>query len=329
MSLFERLRVGASMVDVRLLYPAEKTEAAARLAESIQAAGYVVERKALADPQVFPDLAAQGREAGVLLLIWSRSLVSAATAGDGLGEARRRPNLIEVSVDGIEPAVGGEVSPVVLLSGWRGQPFHLGWQRILADIKRLCGPRDGAGKRARQTRAAAAGLAGADRRSKPSRPAVRAAVAAGALIAATLGAAAVLDRGAPDASPPAAARSALAGTSSLPGAVRAPREQASPVAVGTVAEASPDVTFTPGGAPAVAAPAESGPEPRPSADPPDRRPAAASRSTGRKRLANASGGEVKRYSRKHSKTMRLFCQRSGRSTPQCRSFARSMRALRG
>ncbi|HEX8223093.1 MAG TPA: hypothetical protein VF605_04655 [Allosphingosinicella sp.] len=317
------------MVDVRLLYPAEKTEAAVRLAESVQAAGYTVERKALADPQGFPDLTAQGRDAGVLLLIWSRSLVSAAMAGEGLGEARRRPNLIEVSVDGIEPAVGGEVSPVVLLSGWRGQPFHLGWQRILADIKRLCGPRDGAGKTARQAPAAAPGPAGADRPSKPSRPAVRAALAAGALIAATLGAAAVLDRGAPDASPPAAARSALAGMSSSPGPMSAPRQQASPAAVETVAEASPEPSFAAAAAPAATTPAASTSEPRPSADPPVRRTAAAAKSSASKRLASASAREVKRYSRKHSKTMRLFCQRSGRSTPQCRSFARSMRALRG
>jgi hypothetical protein len=46
-------------------------------------------------------------------------------------------------------------------------------------------------------------------------------------------------------------------------------------------------------------------------------------------MARASEPAVKRYSRKYSKTMRLFCQRSGRSTPQCRTFARSVRDQRG
>jgi hypothetical protein len=35
---------------------------------------------------------------------------------------------------------------------------------------------------------------------------------------------------------------------------------------------------------------------------------------------------IKRYSPRFSKTMRQFCARSGRSTPQCRIFLRSVRA---
>jgi hypothetical protein len=312
------------MVDVRLLYPAEKTEAAARLEDALEAAGYGVERKALGD--ALPDLAAEGREARVLLLIWSRGLVSAAMADGGLGEARRRPNLIEVSVDGIEPTLGAEVSPVVLLSGWRGQPFHLGWQRILGEIERLCGSRVGAGRKATPEAGSIAAPVRAGAASKPARPVVRAAFAAGALIAATLGAAAVLDRGAADPAPPAATRAAGVAMAASPGPGSPARQEASPVAAGTAVEAAPAGTFAAEGAPA-ATPVASRPERRPSANRPARRPAAEPRSAGSRRLASAP--EVKRYSRKHSKTMRLFCQRSGRSTPQCRSFARSMRALRG
>ena len=44
------------MVDVRLLYPRDKLEAAARLAEAIEAAGYSCERRTLDDSQDFPDL---------------------------------------------------------------------------------------------------------------------------------------------------------------------------------------------------------------------------------------------------------------------------------
>jgi hypothetical protein len=35
---------------------------------------------------------------------------------------------------------------------------------------------------------------------------------------------------------------------------------------------------------------------------------------------------VKRYSKKRSKVMRKFCERSGRNTLECRIFARSTRA---
>src|SRR5688572_21500663 len=145
------------MVDVRLLYPSDKYEPAVRLAEAIAAAGYSVEREALAQSRAFPRLAAEAGKATVLLLIWSRGLVTAAMASSGLAEARRHPNLVEVSVDGIEPAFGGEGSPVVLLCGWRGQPFHPGWQRILAEIKRLSGAREVPGKSPRPVASGAPG----------------------------------------------------------------------------------------------------------------------------------------------------------------------------
>jgi hypothetical protein len=311
------------MVDVRLLYPPEKTEAAGRLAAGIAAAGYRVEREALADGRAFPDVAAEAGKAKVLLLIWSRGLVSAAMEGNRLALARRLPNLIEISADGIEPA-GAEASPVVLLSGWRGQPYHQGWQRILADVKRLCGARE------TPRRSLAAAPSGTDSaptppgNAAPKRRPVRAAIAAGALIAATVGAGA-LYRGAVSgggsgaetprtvASVGDAPRSAAAGPS-LPAGITAPAQPAAALPAGP-----PPAPVLPAAAPVEAPTAERSAQARP----------AATRKRSRPQRLAATGREVKRYSRKHSKTMRLFCQRSGRSTPQCRTFARSMREADG
>lgn len=301
------------MVDVRLLYPSEKLEAAARLAEAIGAAGYAVEREALPDTQTFPKLACEAAKAKVLLLIWSRGLVAAAMAGGGLAEARRHSNLIEVSADGIEPSFGGEISPVVLLCGWRGQPFHLGWQRILGEIERLCGSRAVATKPWRDVPSATRRRPAGQARTSPGRPVVRAAMAAGLLIAVTLGGAAALDLGAPEAAPPGQARAVMEGPGHPPAAAAIRPAAALPAQVSI-----PAVT-----------PAEPVAAPNPSIDRPALRKRAAGPRTAPTRVAAVAEREVKRYSRKHSKTMRLFCQRSGRSTPQCRTFARSMRDARG
>jgi hypothetical protein len=315
------------MVDVRLLYPLEKEEAASRLAEAVAEAGYRVEREALANVRVFPRLAAEARETDVLLLIWSRTLVTAAMAAGGLAEARRLPNLVEVSADGIEPDSGPEISPVVLLCGWRGQPFHPGWQRILGEIERLCGSKEAPRKAARVL---ASDIEAAPRKPAPKRPEFRAAVAAGVLVAATLAAATVLQRSSPDAAPGAETRPAPADPLPSPGGPR----------VGTpVAAASPPPVEGPRAPPAGGLANAAAPIPRERAAaaaaeaiPADRRGRERSPATQRtspKRLAAVSERGVKRYSRKYSKTMRLFCRRSGRSTPQCRTFARSIRNLRG
>lgn len=296
------------MADVRLLYPPDKYEPALRLAEALAAAGYSVEKQPLAKDEAFPRLAPEAAKAKALLLIWSRSLVSAAMAG-GLAEARRHPNLIEVSTDGIEPAGDGEASPVVLLCGWRGQPFHPGWQRILAHLERLCGARTLAPKDPR------AGPA-PSRAPASRRPLAGAAVAAGVLMAGTLGAVAAFDWSAPGSTPAREARPAAAREAPpAPAAVAPPPPVASAELAAAPAPPAPIVPVP--AVPARAAPSQ------------ERTVGAAAPRKAPKRLASAFEPEVKRYSRKNSKTMRLFCQRSGRSTPQCRTFARSMRDLRG
>jgi hypothetical protein len=319
------------MVDVRLLHPSDKHEAAVRLAEALAVAGYEVELEALADSGAFPCLAAEAGKAKVLLLIWSRQLVTAALASEALVEARRHSNLVEVSVDGIEPVGGGEVSPVVLLCGWRGQPFHPGWQRILADVKRQSGPREPPARSRRTGPPGGAGRTspGADSRRAPARPAVRAMVAAGALAVATLGAATALDWSSPGAPTVADARPATAAVASAPAAgaagppvAAAPAPAPNPVEIAALAPASPEL-------PTKATPAAGPVAPRkPAAGDVGPRKAAATPRSSPRRLAAPSEPGVKRYSRKNSKTMRLFCKRSGRSTPQCRTFARSIRDSR-
>ncbi|HEU0135004.1 MAG TPA: hypothetical protein VFR28_09285 [Allosphingosinicella sp.] len=312
------------MVDIRLVYPPEKLEPASRLADALAAEGYGVERRALADSRAFPNLASETGDAKVVVLLWSRALVSAAAAAGRLSEARGSANLIEVSADGIEPVAGPEGSPVLLLCGWRGQPFHPGWQRLIAQVGRLCGPGEAPGKPS-PAAAPRPAMDSAAPSASSRRPAARSALAAGALIAATLIATAYFQRGGPEtrteATPPAVAAlqpAPEAGSEVLPPSAMAPVPPEPATGNGSGAPS-----------PASAAPVE--PRPSPAASGPKPRRAETRREPSRpKRLAAADlPDRVKRYSRKYSKTMRLFCQRSGRSTPQCRTFARSTRDLRG
>ncbi|HEX8448481.1 MAG TPA: hypothetical protein VF652_02715, partial [Allosphingosinicella sp.] len=117
------------MADVAILHSADKEKAAARLAESVAAAGFTVDSVEIEDPSGLAD-ALDRCGADARILIWSRSLVSHALHSGDLPGIRKLRGLIEVSADGITPPSGGDESRVVSISGWRGQPFHPGWQRI-------------------------------------------------------------------------------------------------------------------------------------------------------------------------------------------------------
>jgi hypothetical protein len=291
------------MSDILLLYATGKKGVAGQLADALGGAGYAVTQQEVADGDgaSVPDRA---REAVAALLIWSRPLVSSAQLDRWLVKARSVRQLIEVSSDGITPA--GDESRVVLLSGWRGQPFHPGWQRISARLKELCGPAKAApapAPRQTATRGDSAKAAGSGKRI---------------FLPAAIGVA------------------LLAGIAALAWPHRdAGRSEAAAAPVAT--EAPPPSAPAPAPAPVqAAAPVQTAPAPAPVAEPappvapaqaPAARPAAttAAHAVRHKPAAAAAAGPVKRYSPRNSKTMRLFCARSGRGTPQCQTFLRSTR----
>jgi hypothetical protein len=298
------------MADVLLLFPPDKKFTARQIADAARSAGYDVTLDELAETEA-AGIAPRARGASAALLIWSRALTTSAVTDGWLAAVRQLPNLVEVSTDGIAPETG-EAGRVVLLSGWRGQPYHLGWQKILEELKKRQAPRMA---RAAPASAAPASPPGGKATARGTGIAVRRFALPALGVAALLGAAGAVS---------------LSG-SREPEPEAAPRVQAAALVPTVVARAEAPPT----GAPSIAAPsaAASPPQARPAAlvAPASLRPAAKAGAHERPRPKSAqavSDGPVKRYSKRHSKTMRLFCARSGRSTPQCRTFLRSTRASR-
>jgi hypothetical protein len=320
------------MGDILLIFPPDKKTAALEVEQALAKAGY------RADPSPVTDgsrIAALAGGAGAALLIWSRGLALAATTEGWLGGLRRLSNLLELSTDGIAPQDGDE-SRVILLSGWRGQPFHLGWQRVLSELERL-----GAGRATVKAAASCAPIAAAPPAEAP-RPEV-ARPKAGA--APTPNSAAATRKYAL----PVAAALALAGgiaaavwvsdRSPLP----PPTAQApAPVAAAPAVPTPAPMATTQAAAPAAAAPMESlAPAPaqpralvpeavsRSSAGAPKQvqRPPTAKqvRSTPTRAAVRAEPRSVatKRYTKRGAKMMRRFCAGSGRQTPECRTFSAS------
>ena len=282
------------MSDILLLYAAGKKGVAGQLADALGASGYAVTQQEVADDDgaSVPDRA---QDAVAALLIWSRPLVSSAQLERWLRKARSLPQLIEVSSDGITPA--GDESRVVLLSGWRGQPFHPGWQRISARLKELCGPVKAAPAPA--PRQAAPRADGAKAGGSGKRIFLPAAI--GVALLAGIAAVAWPHRDAAQSDATAAPVTTEAPPASAP--TPAPVQAAEPpqTAAAPVAEPAPPIVPAETPAPKLAKP----------------------RTVRHKPATAAAAGPVKRYSPRNSKTMRLFCARSGRGTPQCQTFLRS------
>ena len=309
------------MIDAVLLYSPDKAAAALRLEEAIRNSGYGINARAAGQD----GLEGEGGVAKAVIVIWSRASMALAPVQAAAEAARRSGRLIEVSVDGIMP-VRVDDSGIVLLSGWRGEPFHPGWQRIKAALDRLCGapspaaagaPRkapapaaapppaaSGAADPAPPQAAARAPVASAPR--EPARQRSRwlvPALAGSALLAAAAGGATWWGSGSPAPQPEAVAPAAP--VQAEPGATRPPAQEPMPTTAPPMAEAAPDTPDSAGEAA----------EKKPSA--------AASKSKAAEIPAATVSG---RYSPKNSKIMRQFCERSGRSTAQCRAFRRAQAA---
>ncbi|MDP9414741.1 MAG: hypothetical protein M3Q08_11805 [Pseudomonadota bacterium] len=329
------------MADVLIIYPADKQTAATRLSEAIGSAGYSVTSREVSDPGGFPAALDQASTVKAALLIWSRSLVSWALREGNLARLRKQKNVVEVSADGITPLSEGDTNRVALISGWRGQPFHPGWQRILSDLARLCGappapvehPSQSSSVEAKRAEPAERSPAATEAGStKPPRRFATAAIAVVAMLGLAIGAvswisrsnfqANAVSRPKPETAAPARLRpirpSAVSPNSAQPNA-DTPLQTASAAPARSVAEPMPkNREAAAASAPAAAELPTKGSAGKKSA--PDRK--------ARETPVRKPRPPTKRYSRQFSETMRLFCERSGRSTPQCRTFRQSTRAAR-
>jgi hypothetical protein len=340
------------MADILILFPPDKAAAARQIAEALTAARYAGRLVPLGDGGGAAAIEA-ARGGGPAILVWSRTLAASASLDGWLGTLRKLPGVIEVSTDGIAPQEGDE-SRVVLLSGWRGQPFHLGWQRILGELeasgsahRSVAAPQPAVERAAVASGAAgaapgaakvAAGGAGAGQSGAVAgrwrRFAVPAAVAA-ALIAA-VGAATWIEK-APVDGERRESRSAAALEADEGQGAAAQADAAVPAGDGDLmagvaeedlveAEPSAPVPVAAPSAPAAVAAAGVSAGAAASAADRTRTTAAAPRPAAKVRTAKAAA--PKRYTKRGSKTMRRFCARSGRGTPECRVFARSQAAAK-
>jgi hypothetical protein len=315
------------VADVAIIHPADKGTAATRLAEALVAAGFAVDSFQVEDPSGLAD-ALEGSAADARILIWSRPLVSHALHSGELTRIRQLRGLIEVSADGIAPPSRGDDSRVVSISGWRGQPFHPGWQRIHLELKRLSvpgknafasAPPPAAAEEPRRERAAPAASSG----GASPRPRRLMLGAGAAVLLAAAGAASWFAGGASDSPPrPELAQARAPGSIgdpprtepvAEPGSTN-PSKAAPPPLQGP----APPLAVKPPAAAAEAKP--DAPRTKPAVRPDPARPAARA-----KPRPSPQSEPAKRYSRRNSKVMRQFCERSGRSTPQCRTFLRSLR----
>ena len=320
------------MADIRIIYSPDKVAAAARLREAIVAEGYDVASDEMSDLEELFETQDPGESKPATVLIWSRPFASSALRAGLLRQLRQQRNLIEVSADGIGPQSRDGDDRIILISGWRGQPFHPGWQRIASELKRLSPPRADApqapvASTSRPVRAAEPQRATARPAAGEPRPGSRRLALGLVAIVALIGVlfAAITWIGNTGASEPRQEAPAKAQPASVPpaalrsDAAPAPMSKVDPAANATPAPLEPsDIQPQPAAAP----------PPSPTSSTAQERSKAAARKSGKGSASPAAQGAstkpgAKRYSRQNSKVMRLFCEGSGRSTPQCKTFLSS------
>ena len=279
------------MADVILCYASEDAVIAARLAAAVAERGYSLWSEDELTEGSGADITDRISPAKAAIVIWSEAAAASEWVRAEANFARGQRKLIQASIDDRPPPLPFRPADMVSIADWRGDEAHPGWRRISAGLEALCGPAP-AGK------AASPGPARAV--ASPSRAPSPPGRSRGWLVAGlTLALLAAV---------------ALATFVWMRGLAPVARQgQAPPVA------ASDDpVTPAPAAAPKAAAP-EAGPlleetllpePPTSGTEPPPPRP------TG------------PRISRENSQNMRLFCERAGRGTPQCRTFARQLREAR-
>ena len=327
------------MADVRITFSPDRAAAAERLREAVSATGYHVALARISDVEEL--IGAEERDQTATVLIWSRPLVLSALRPGLLRKLRQQRKLIEVSADGVGPDGGEGDNHVILISGWRGQPFHPGWQRLASELNRLCeapkaAPEAPVKPEPAEVPAAPQPIpnetAGRDRNLRTGRPVLTLLAAIG-LFGAGFATSTWLRVGASgtQAPPPAeierleARRPPVASDPGSPPDVAAVEPLVPPRPSG-IAPAEPAAVEPPSTA---ASSAAAPPSPATRKAPKSATRKAKNESEARKTKGESPvPGETKRYSRRNSEVMRLFCEGSGRSTPQCRTFLRETRGSR-
>lgn len=289
------------MADVILCYASEDAAVAGRLAAAVAHRGYSLWSEDELTQGSGADITDRISPAKAAIVIWSAAAAASEWVRAEANFARGQKKLIQATIDDRPPPLPFRPADMVSIADWRGDEAHPGWRRIRAALEALCGPAP-ARKAAAPAPVRAVG-------SPPPAPAPagrrRGWLVAGFTLALLA----------------AVALGTLAWMRDLAPITR--QGQAPPVA------ASDDrVRPAPAAEPKAAAP---------EADPtllevlppePPTRTAEAPPPRGRAEAVPSPRPTGPRISRENSQNMRLFCERAGRGTPQCRTFARQLRNAR-
>lgn len=313
------------MSEVEIVFPKGREAAVRRLHDALAEAGYDVGSRDVEEG----DPVSAGGGASAVLILWDRSTMAHSGLHAAATAARNRHRAIDVSVDGITPLDLDDDRGLVHLSGWRGDPHHPGWRKIMARLDELCSrraapiTRPAAAPRS-ESRPATAGRAEGDRAAQPGAGKAVLAAAAGVLLLIVVVAALLMSE-----RPPAES----------PAAQPPPSDSTSPSATSQAAPAAPAAQEAPPKGAPTSQPATVPAPPRqpaaaigeaavpPAAQSPEASQAEPLAATGspvaeQPRTAKAPRDRRRpaiRYTR-YSRNMRLFCARAGRHTPQCRIF---------
>lgn len=314
------------MTNIQLLYPNDKEATACQLRDALNQEGYAVQ----AIEPVGSGLAPPAGDAKAVVLLWDRSsiwLPEMQAAGDA---ARDEGRAVDVSADGITPIGLADDARLVQFSGWSGDQHHPGWQKILAELSRISDQANGkappipksADALESRLRAAFMPMREGPSDRGPARLRLQPLMALGALVLVILFAAWAFARPARPLHPATRPAAAFVGaTVRRPPvvAVNQPREPQSAKTVSSVAPAAntpiPTARVRTGHAGAATRKIHA----RRVEEKHVSRPAHHAR--------EAAARPSIRYTR-YSKNMRLFCQRSGRATPECRIFRHVYRSSR-
>lgn len=299
------------MIDVRIVHSAARETTARQIEEALAQAGY----RAAATRVGMGEDSLPAWDGGASLFLWDRSSINLPAMRAAATTARRGGRAIDVSADGITPLGLDDDRSLIPLSGWRGESFHPGWTRILAEVNRLCGEGKGShvplGTDHDPRSAPTPASVQADRgRRGPTGLSARPLTILGIVLLVLIGAVTALSwrsRPGPLPTTPVA-------TPTPPRAAHAPPP---PAAAPPVSGGAPNPaglpTYSPAGEAdaASAVPTSSG----------HAQPA-------RGRHARAARAEPTPHYTRYAGIMRLFCRRSGRGTPECRVFERAFHSRR-
>ena len=300
------------MADVVICYAKDGEAAAAWLSGLLRADGFSIWSEAAARGPITDRIA--GVRAAVV--IWTE----AARASDWIkaeaNYARGQSKLVQAAVDAEPPPMPFDRDAVSPLAGFSGQEDHPGWLRIRGELEALCRRRGPPSAAAPPAAVAAATVAPPAARTPPAAASRRSSRGLGSVLGLLLalvvigGAFLWMRSGPPFADEPSTTASPPAKTASPP-----PNADPPPPLTAEPQATLPPASF--GAAPSGPGTGEglAAPTPEPLSGAPDRRPESrpAPRPTG------------PRINPRNSRNMRLFCQRAGRGTPQCRRFQRQLR----